>query len=261
MSTRKNTYVWAAIIAALLFLGGVGVYASGELVFSGWYNGTPISYFAPIAQGAQVVGVLTCDAIAPSGSRPLDPMLSVFTPDNVFIVSDDDSYTQVGCNAFSSSIVHFTATVTGDYRFVVTNLSGNNGPYTLRITGANLAGEIAANLLDGRLNNHPELDVAAPVAIYKNNGTFNIYAVNPDTGEGTLALRITYRQYLAAVVAAEESAVENYQVESIANPYTGQAIAIYLLEDGALQLNTAYADGKPYTVRWTQDGEFSHLEW
>ncbi|MCB9451973.1 MAG: hypothetical protein H6672_11075 [Anaerolineaceae bacterium] len=256
MFAIKNIRLWVVTIAALFFTI-VSVRAEAGLIFSGWFSGSSISYYVPIEEGAQVVGILTCDLTG--GSRPLDPILYVYSPGGSLIATNDDGYTQVACDAFYSSIVHFTAAADGDYRFVASSLSGNNGPYTLHIFGTDLAGQTASNVLDGRLNNDPVLDVAAPVAIYQNGGTYTIYAVNPDTSEGVLALRVTSRQYLAAVMVAEESGVGNYLIKSATNPFTGQLIAVYLLEDGTLQLNTAYADGKFYSISWTQSGELYHL--
>jgi hypothetical protein len=102
-------------------------------------------YTLHIAQGANIVATLVCDEIAP-GDRPLDPVLSVFLPDhntsntvNAAYYNDDgfgldDDPSGVDCNAFDSSRVIFTATVTGVYQFRVDGFGSSTGPYTLRIS-------------------------------------------------------------------------------------------------------------------------------
>ncbi|MBI5666705.1 MAG: hypothetical protein HZC41_01745 [Chloroflexi bacterium] len=104
------------------------------------------------------------------------------------------------------------------------------------------AAPLPANLLDGRINN-TVLDVAAPIAIY-NTG---IYAVDPQTGEGRLAVQLPDDS------ESDQTADENVLLVEGTNPFTGLPIRIYRLTTGEIQLNTFYADGKPYVVVWQHD--------
>lgn len=96
---------------------------------------------------------------------------------------------------------------------------------------------------DGRINPH----AAAPVAIYLD--PVRIYSVNPETSNGTLTLTLSDEEIAAAGVPGEA----NKLLAEATNPFTGQPIALYRLTTGEFQLNTAYADGKPYSVKWAPD--------
>src|SRR5690606_26499139 len=115
------------------------------------------------------------------------------------------------------------------------------------------AGPPCENLFDGRLNDHQGLDCAAPVAIYLNEelGTVDIYAINPDTGEGTLVIR----QPTTATAQVES----NQTVESVVNPFTGATISLYWLTSDEWELRTTYSDGKWYDFVWNADGVRYHL--
>jgi hypothetical protein len=119
--------------------------------------------------------------------------------------------------------------------------------------GGSEAGPPCENLFDGRLNDHQALDCAAPVAIYLNEelGTVDIYAVNPDSGEGTLVIR----QSTTATAQVDS----NQTVESVANPFTGATITLYWLTSDEWELRTTYSDGKWYDFVWNADGVRYHL--
>jgi hypothetical protein len=101
------------------------------------------------------------------------------------------------------------------------------------------------NLFDGRINAHQGLDCAAPVAIYPE--VVDVYAVNPDTGDGSLAVRLTEADL------QPETTDSNVLLAQTTNVFTGQVISVYWLTSNEIQVSTRYADGKPYIVVWPVD--------
>lgn len=103
-------------------------------------------YSVALPAGFIVTGTLVCDEAAP-GSRPLDPVLSVFFPgsdpadvDNADVYDDDgfgsaDDPAGVDCDAFQSSRVVFRAPAAGSYVFRADGFGSATGPYTLVIRG------------------------------------------------------------------------------------------------------------------------------
>lgn len=112
------------------------------------------------------------------------------------------------------------------------------------------------NLLDGRINNKHHLDCGAPIAIY--TGSIEIYSIDPATSRGHLTLRLTDDEIAAAGVPAV-----NTLLAAAPNPFTGRMVSVYVLTTGEIQVNTFYADGKPYTVAWpaSQPSALYHLDW
>jgi hypothetical protein len=106
---------------------------------------------------------------------------------------------------------------------------------------------------DGRINDFPDKDCGAPVAVYF--GSIDIYAIDPITSAGTLALRITNDELTTAGVPEDGNLI----LEQTVNPFTGMAIVVSRLSTGEFQLNTYYADGKPYTISWDSQGKVKHL--
>ncbi len=98
---------------------------------------------------------------------------------------------------------------------------------------------------DGRLNRwHCGF---APVVVYP--GSLDIYAVDPDTSAGFLTLRVDD----AAIAAVGVPDAVPALVAQADNPFTSQPIMLYRLPTGEFQINTAYADGKPYIITWSPD--------
>jgi hypothetical protein len=137
-------------IAALLFAAALIVAPAAqaqEWVFTGniasadQYDLHTVELIA----GETATATLVCDEVAP-GDRPLDPVLSVYFPNNPGSddtinanVYNDDGFGQddfpigVDCNAFDSSIVQFTALASGTYTFRADGFGSATGPYTLTI--------------------------------------------------------------------------------------------------------------------------------
>ncbi len=91
---------------------------------------------------------------------------------------------------------------------------------------------------DDRLNPHE----GAPVAIYAVDGAYEIFSVDPGTSEGWLAFSFD--------IEGLEAGSAPFVVATGVNAFSGQPITVYLLPSEELQLNTYYADGKPYIVTW-----------
>lgn len=111
-----------------------------------------------------------------------------------------------------------------------------------------LAGLPARNLYDGRINNVPGHDVAAPVAIYCSaEDNIEIYTIDPITGEGTLVI---------LTPKAAEAQSSPYTIDEVSG------VLLSMLPDGMFQVNTTYPDGKPYIFVWEGCGESKyHLAW
>ncbi len=91
---------------------------------------------------------------------------------------------------------------------------------------------------DDRLNPHE----GAPVAIYAVDGAYEIFSVDPGTSEGWPAFSFD--------IEGLEAGSAPFVVATGVNAFSGQPITVYLLPSEELQLNTYYADGKPYIVTW-----------
>lgn len=95
---------------------------------------------------------------------------------------------------------------------------------------------------DGRLNT----DLAAPVVVYKDS--LRLFVFDPDTKRGIQILAISNDTIAEVGVPGQSTLLGSSQ-----NPYSGQPVSVYRLPSGEFQLNTAYADGKPYIFVWSED--------
>ena len=104
-------------------------------------------YTLNLPAGLVITGTLGCDELTPGGSRPLDPVLSVYFPGsdpsdvaNADVYNDDgfgadDDPAGVNCDAFQSSRVIFTVPAAGSYVFRADGFGSSTGPYTLVVRG------------------------------------------------------------------------------------------------------------------------------
>ena len=111
------------------------------------------------------------------------------------------------------------------------------------------------NLFDGRVNNLQDLDVAAPVAIY--DGSIKVYGIDPISGDGWLDVDISQEQIDTVGIPADVP----FLLGQGKNHYTGIDIFVYRLPTGEFQLNTHYADGKPYIFAWDTEYHKWHFAW
>lgn len=132
--------------------------------------------------------------------------------------------------------------------------SSNYWNFSCERQGGSDAGQPCGAVLDGRLNNRPDLDCGAPVAAY-NGETLDVFAVNPQTGDGHMLYRVD-PDGLAAGAA-------NQVLWQGVNPYNGSPVIVSLLTTGEVQVNAFYADGKAYTIAWPADApeRFYHIAW
>ncbi len=83
-------------------------------------------------EGERVAALVTCEEDE-NGDRPFDPYLYVIGPDNVRIVSVDDSLDYQECDDWYSAYWEYTVTMNGIHRFHVPDLY-NTGTAPYRIT-------------------------------------------------------------------------------------------------------------------------------
>ncbi|RMF80276.1 MAG: hypothetical protein D6737_08595 [Chloroflexi bacterium] len=110
------------------------------------------------------------------------------------------------------------------------------------------AGPPATNLFDGRINDYQDRDVAAPIAIYVVDGVIRIFGIDPDDGNGHLDLEIPPDLLESIGVPSEDQ--HHFDIASGNIQATGQALNVYRLWTGEIQINTYYHDGKSYSVIW-----------
>ncbi len=75
-----------------------------------------------------------------------------------------------------------------------------------------------------------------------------LFVPQPDNSRGIQILTIS-DETIAAVGIPSQATV----LGSATHPYSGQSVTVYRLPSGEFQLNTAYADGKPYIFVWSAD--------
>jgi hypothetical protein len=117
--------------------------------------------------------------------------------------------------------------------------NGTQGAADIAKVGAEtdcLAGPLAENLLDGRINNSQSHDVAAPVAVYCVDGNIDVYKIDPKTSDGTRII---------SVPQADGSPADGTQLLSAA-----QGVSLYWLDTGEYQINTTNFEGLPYWINW-----------
>ena len=109
---------------------------------------------------------------------------------------------------------------------------------------------------DRRLNT----DWGAPAIIYFDDG-IEVYVIDDVSQKGVRLLNVSENDIEAIGIP---NAGEGFRhLGNIINPSSGFSIDLYRLPSGAFQMNTYYADGKPYTFRWHPDNPFGgeHIEW
>ncbi|MBZ0297900.1 MAG: hypothetical protein K8L99_35425, partial [Anaerolineae bacterium] len=100
-----------------------------------------------------------------------------------------------------------------------------------------VAGPLAGNLLDGRINNDQTKDVAAPVAVYCADGNVDVYKIDAETGKGTLVIR-------EPQVEGTPEDGENTLLAS------AEGVSLYWLSTGEYQVNTPNFEGILYSIVW-----------
>lgn len=160
----------------------------------------------------------------------------------------------------------FTVPAGQSFNIVVTNTQSlascdySFSSSTFMIDGTYTRPQIECSVIDGRINNKRGMDCAAPIVIYapSDPASIDIYGFDPATGNSYMEIRMTMEEIEAIGVPTDAHRL----LAQATNRYTGQAISLYRLTTGELQVNTFYADGKAYTVAWPADlpGGLYHLE-
>lgn len=200
----------------------------------------------------------------------LDPMVQVLTEGGVVLAEDDDGGTDE-CEQGENAYLEFTAPASGRYIIRASSyeiLEDNdpdddnaNGAYLLIVTAyleehSEPAGPPCPNVFDGRMNNSPANDCAAPVALYMDDaGNLDLYGIDPSNGEGQLVVRVSR----AELEQLDDLGAGTVTVFEAAHPFTQSPLQLSRLATGELQLNAHYADGKPYVIVWNNSGALYHL--
>lgn len=127
--------------------------------------------------------------------------------------------------------------------YAVTPLTGEN-PFAARRAADN-----CSHLRDQRINSDPSRDCAAPIAVYVDEFGIKIYGVNPYDSTGLIALFIPVEAIDALGVPTENTLIGETTLLA-----SGRELRVYRLTSGEFQLDTFYADGKPYRIIWDQNG-------
>ena len=235
----------AAVSAQALSVGCANV---GTSALNGTFSSNSASYSAVFNTGEilifRVSGVSGTFRLSEGTSLPLTPLVTSSSFPFVYVYTIPGSVPR---------LLEVTETSGGTITVAVScGLPAVAGATAARVVSL----PPCLHLQDGRINNDPALDCAAPVAIYA--GSLDVYSVDPQTGRGHLTLRLSDEE-----IAAASAPASNTLLAQAANPFTGHAISVYALTTGEIQLNTFYADGKPYTVVWPADrpDALYHLDW
>lgn len=156
--------------------------------------------------------------------------------------------------ASTPDIYSITVPANGNYKFMFTlTFDYTNGyfyQYSLAcIVPAQTAESepVICQFDDGRVNDR---DCDTSTVIYQSENSIDIYAIDPNTSDGTLVLRVpipNINEFTGTVLLHE-----------IRHPNTGDPIHLWLLDSGELQLSTTLFDGKPYTIVWLIDAPDSY---
>lgn len=224
-----------------------------------WYD----TYNFTVSDGGQYTLETTGVVENPADPDNFDPILALYegafdptAPSSNCLKVDDDS------GPFLNARIMVELVAGQTYILVVTQCCDGTAPeqsgsYSIGARPSVAGDDVraACAISDGRINRDAQ-DCAAPVAIYLSGSPTNIdvYAIDPGSGSGKLAIHLTTADVDAVGVPAE-----NTLLISATNPKTGQLISVYRLNTGEFQLNTTYQDGKSYIVVWDANGELYHL--
>lgn len=215
--------------------------------------------------GCDMLNYPEWDNAAGASALGYDQPVYFHAGDKIRIVSQEDMtfYLPTGTPVASYvtegayEVINYTVPASGTYAGWRVETGGKGSDYwnfSCERQGGSDAGQPCGAVLDGRLNNRPDLDCGAPVAAY-NGDTLDVFAVNPQTGDGHMLYRVD-PDGLAAGAA-------NQVLWQGVNPYNGSPVIVSLLTTGEVQVNAFYADGKAYTIAWPADApeRFYHIAW
>ena len=216
-----------AVLCACLWSGGsllaqeesvAASAATAPLLFTGTLNdgnaneGNQLSFTVAINAGDRITATALCE-IASDGLRNVDPALTVYAPENEASLErlqwyNDDSDAVIDCVNYRSSRLSFEAPVSGDYEFIIENLAGRSGPFSLEIQGSSAT--------QTRLDLFPEEGMEGALTDSGTRELDDSSALDADTadatGEGPVLGELVFTGLLAAKEDAE-SASRSYEIQ------------------------------------------------
>ena len=147
--------LWLCILLLCSFSAGA-LFAQDELeetaaepdplLFTGTLNdgndseGNRMAFTITINAGDRITATALCE-MSEDGIRLIDPALTVYAPQGEDSLErlqwyNDDSDAVIDCADYRSSQITFEAPVSGDYEFLIENLAGRSGPFSLEVLGS-----------------------------------------------------------------------------------------------------------------------------
>ena len=147
--------LWLSVLL-LCFLSAGALFAQDELeesaaepdplLFTGTLNdgndteGNRLTFTITINAGDRITATALCE-MSEDGIRLIDPALTVYAPQGEDSLErlqwyNDDSDAVIDCADYRSSRITFEAPVSGDYEFLIENLAGRSGPFSLEVLGS-----------------------------------------------------------------------------------------------------------------------------
>ena len=147
--------LWLSVLL-LCFLSAGALFAQDELeesaaepdplLFTGTLNdgndteGNRMTFTITINAGDRITATALCE-MSEDGIRQIDPALTVYAPQGEDSLErlqwyNDDSDAVIDCADYRSSRISFEAPVSGDYEFLIENLAGRSGPFSLEVLGS-----------------------------------------------------------------------------------------------------------------------------
>lgn len=120
---------------------------------------------------------------------------------------------------------------------IVIEEEGSEEIFTAPCNGDDLDVFIPCLVGDGRLN---ALHCGAPISVYCEGEGIDVYAIDPESGDGRLLLRLSAEEIEAIGIPEGENVTLAEQ----------DGVLLSRLTDGKFQLNATYPDGKPYIITW-----------
>jgi hypothetical protein len=139
--------------------------------------------------------------------------------------------------------VTFTYPITEDgiYDFIVQIVWGSNG--RVRVNWSCSSQAPTGQINDGRLN---KTHLGTLAVVYPQETQIDVYAVNRETSEGWMVIRVPVEDLPDPEVILTEPLLLGEAI----SPFDGNPVALYLLPSGEFLLAATNPDGTPYRFLW-----------